>query len=296
MDGTMYASAALAPRTAGAERGRRDALSLILGAAERWDLFSAAIAVAVSMHVGMLVFAFFLGLLADVKSALDDDRAKLHEFFWRQYDVEVEKPKEVKPQPPPPEPPPPEPAPMPKAQPKVVEDDPYKNLPPTPAKAAKVLTAEPKNDEPVELPTIVSGEGTAVGGMRSGEGKGKQITMQRAASNQGVPGGRGTAAAAQPPAPVEDKSRPIGLTGGSAWNCPFPPEADADQIDNAVVGVQVTVGPDGSATTVAVVSDPGHGFGRAAKACAKARRYQPALDKSGTAIVSSTMVNVRFYR
>jgi protein TonB len=160
-----------------------------------------------------------------------------------------------------------------------------------------VLTAEPKNDEPVELPTIVSGEGNALGGMQSGQGKGEQITMQRSASLQGTPGGRGTASAAPPPPPPGvDKSRPIGLAGGTSWNCPFPPEADADQIDQAVVGVRVTVRTDGSASSVVVVSDPGHGFGRAAKACALARRYQPALDRTGTPIVSSSMVNVRFSR
>ena len=86
------------------------------------------------------------------------------------------------------------------------------------------------------------------------------------------------------------------LAGSSTWSCPFPPEADADQIDEAVVTVQVTVRPDGSALSASVVSDPGHGFGRAARACALGRRYQPALDRSGSPTAASAPVNVRFNR
>src|SRR5262249_35098422 len=125
-----------------------------------------------------------------------------------------------------------------------------------------------------------------------------QITMRRDARNDGIPGGRGTqpAPAPPPPPPGPDLSRSVGLAGSASWNCPFPPEADAEQIDQAVVGVQITVRPDGSASSATVVSDPGHGFGRAAKACALARRYQPALDRTGTPIVGSNLVNVRFSR
>jgi protein TonB len=120
--------------------------------------------------------------------------------------------------------------------------------------------------------------------------------MARNASLAGVPGGKGTAGPVAPPPPAEDKSRLVQLSGSATWNCPFPPEADAEQIDQAVVGVQVTVLPDGSAKSASVVSDPGHGFGRMAKQCALARRYQPALDRSGAAILGSGLVNVRFSR
>jgi protein TonB len=241
-----------------------------------------------------------ISLFAQMRDAVGENRARLHEFFWRQYDVEVEKPKEeVKPEPPPPEPPPvPEPAPAPKPQAmKPVEDDPYKNLPPTPAKAAAVITAAPKDNDKVEdmTDTVVTGDGTALGGMQSGRGQGDAITMRKA-SLQGTPGGTGSVAAKPPPAPVEDKSRAAMPVGGLAWNCPFPPEADADQIDRAVVGVQITVRADGSVGSVVVTSDPGHGFGRAAKNCANARQYKPALDRAGTAVLQSILVNVNFKR
>ena len=45
------------------------------------------------------------------------------------------------------------------------------------------------------------------------------------------------------------------------------------------------------------VEDPGHGFGRAARMCALAHRYQPGLDKNGAAAVATTPpFNVRFTR
>jgi protein TonB len=95
---------------------------------------------------------------------------------------------------------------------------------------------------------------------------------------------------------VEDRSRPVGLVGGPSWSCPFPPEADEEQIDHAVVVVQVTVDADGRASSASVVREPGHGFGRAARACALARRYQPAFDRSGSPVVASSVVNVRWNR
>jgi periplasmic protein TonB len=96
--------------------------------------------------------------------------------------------------------------------------------------------------------------------------------------------------------PAAHSSRPVGLLASSAWSCPFPPESDTDKIDQAVATVLVTVGVDGSALSVSVVGDPGHGFGRAAAACALAKRYQPALDRAGAPIVASAPVNVRFMR
>jgi protein TonB len=281
-------------------RGARDPLSIILGDGERWDLFSLCVGIAVALHVGMLLFAIVTGLLRDLRVVVDEDRARLHDYFWRQYDVEIEKPKvEPPPEPPPPEPAP-EPAPAPKLAAKPVEDDPYKNAAPVPAKAAAVLTQAQKEDEPVDLTKdgFVSGDGNAVGGMQSGNGKGDKVTMAKSAAHDGVPGGtgKGPATPPPPPPPTEDRSREVQLVGGSSWNCPFPPEADAEQIDQAVATVQVTVRPDGSASDARVVSDPGHGFGRAARGCALARHYQPALDRSGTAILKSIPVNVRFSR
>jgi outer membrane biosynthesis protein TonB len=90
--------------------------------------------------------------------------------------------------------------------------------------------------------------------------------------------------------------RPAGLAQSAAWRCPFPPESDAAKVDRAVVSLRVTVERDGTASDVAIVEDSGYGFGRAARECALAAHYSPALDQQGVPIRSSTVVNVRFAR
>jgi protein TonB len=189
----------------------------------------------------------------------------------------------------------PAPAPVGKA-PARADDDPRAH--PLPAPAPKVIVADPQQDAPVELPTIVTGDGPALGGMESAKGTGDDTTKDRRATVDGKPGPDRAAlgAPAAPPPPAEDRSRPIGLVGGSSWSCPFPPEADADQIDSAVVGVQVSVRPDGGAVSATILTDPGHGFARAARACALARRYQAARDRTGAPVAATSLVNVRFER
>jgi len=54
------------------------------------------------------------------------------------------------------------------------------------------------------------------------------------------------------------------------------------------VTLQVDVKPDGTASTVRVLSDPGNGFGREARRCAMNKRYSTALDHEGTAIAGTT--------
>jgi protein TonB len=132
--------------------------------------------------------------------------------------------------------------------------------------------------------------------MVSGDGKGKSPTFNPRANNTGVPGGTGTGTAPPPPPPGPDLSQPPGVIGLS-WNCPFPPEADADGIDQAVAVIVVTVRPDGSPLTVKVITDPGHGFGRAARMCALGRQYKPGLDRAGQPTTLTTPpMSVRFTR
>jgi len=85
-----------------------------------------------------------------------------------------------------------------------------------------------------------------------------------------------------------DRSRPASLAGASSWSCPFPPEADAAQADEAYVTLEVTVGPDGVATGTRVLADPGNGFGREARRCAMRERYGVALDREGNAVAGTT--------
>lgn len=240
--------------------------------------------------------------LSEMASVVAGMRASLHDYFWTMYDVDLPPPEKppTPEKPPEPEPPAPEPEaiPLPKNQPAPKEEDPY-DQPPAPAQAAKVLTApEDPAQEKIEDLTdqgFVSGEGTGPGyGMVSAAGTSSAATWNRHAQVGGVPGGTGTGPpkAPPPPPPGPDLSRPASLIGGTNWNCPFPPEADADQIDSAVVTVSVTVRPDGSPLSVKVVSDPGHGFGRAARICALGRKYQPAFDKTGQAI-TATMPPIR---
>jgi protein TonB len=210
-----------------------------------------------------------------------------------------EPPKPLDAPPPPPEAPPEPAAPAPKAEARP-KDDPY-DAPPPPAQAAKVLTQKADPDEIEDLTgnTIVSGEGTAAFGQQSAQGKGDKPVLNPAASLTGVPGGTGTSKGPPPPPQPTgpDLSRAATPSGGSSWSCPFPPEADADQIDEARASIVVTVRPDGTPLSVSIVSDPGHGFGRAARMCALTRRFTPALDKAGQPITGSTVpINVRFTR
>jgi periplasmic protein TonB len=298
--GTAQGAVSRAPIQAGVRFARRaDPLAVMIGPGDRWEPFYLAGGVAVALHAAMLASAIATGLLRDLRAAVDEDRARLHDYFWREYEVEVAQkptPKAEEP-PPPPDPPPPAAAPMIKA-PSKVEDDPYKNVPAMPAQAAKVLVQDdPDKVQDLTGNTIVTGDGTATYGQLSAAGKGDNPTMARNASLNGAPGAHGTGSARPPPPPPgPDLSRSLALAGGTSWNCPFPPEADADQVDQAVVRVQVTVRADGSAASVSVLSDPGHGFGRAARLCALQKRYQPALDHDGNAMVASSPVTVRFNR
>ncbi len=84
---------------------------------------------------------------------------------------------------------------------------------------------------------------------------------------------------------------------GGAWVCPFPAEADAAKIDEAVAVVVVTVDTAGKPTKVMIVSDPGHGFGRAARECAFKQPFLYAVDVRGQPIIAATPpIKVRFQR
>jgi periplasmic protein TonB len=95
-----------------------------------------------------------------------------------------------------------------------------------------------------------------------------------------------------------DRSKPPGLSGGTNWGtCPFPAEADAEQIDQAKVTIVVTVRPDGSPLAVKVLSDPGHGFGRNARMCALGKRWTAGLDRNGQPTTGTTPpITVKFNR
>ena len=176
--------------------------------------------------------------------------------------------------------------------------------PPPAAQAGKVLTARADPDAPVDLTGdgFVTGDAeTFVGGVTAAAGVGTVATQNEAAAVSTKPRGSGTgskAGAQQSKPTVVDKSRAATIATGANWSsCPFPPEANADQIDFAVVTLIVMVRPDGTPRSVQVVSDPGHGFGRAARMCALSKRYSAALDSDGNAMMATTPpIRVTFTR
>jgi TonB family protein len=110
--------------------------------------------------------------------------------------------------------------------------------------------------------------------------------------SEGEPSGA-SAVATAPSSPSAPKPtlRPKGFP-----KCDFPPEADADEIDSAAVTVRVRVDAAGKVTDVAIVSDAGHGFAAAAKACTLKARFAAARDEKGKAIAGEVVMRVRFER
>ena len=203
---------------------------------------------------------------------------------------------EVEEAPPPPPPPVAEPTPEPKPAAAPPPRAAPHEAPPPPAQAAKVLAQEPDPNEPVDLTAnaFVQGSGdTYAGGYTTASGTGKSAA--RAAPGPAPAPPPPQAAAPAPPRP--DLSRPASLAGGSQWSCPFPPEADTAQVDEAFVTLQVDVRADGTPSAARILGDPGNGFGREARRCAMNKRYSTALDHDGNPIPGTTKVfRVHFSR
>lgn len=257
-----------------------------------------AIVAALVLHAGAAAAAGTAMMYGDIFAWANNVRLTVSAKLSL-YEVEVAK----EPDPPPPEPPKEEVKEEPKPEVAPPKDAPKDEPPPPPAaaQAGAVMTQEPAKDEPVDLTgnTFVTGSGsTYAGGTTSAQGTSKTAVYNPAATPTGVPGGTGTVAAPPVQTRKEDKSRVPGLLGSVDWNdCPFPGEADAEQIDQAFVLIQVKVKPDGSPENVTVVQDPGHGFGREARKCAMRKKYSQGLDADGNAIGGMTKpFRVRFER
>jgi protein TonB len=207
--------------------------------------------------------------------------------------IEIEEP----PPPPPPveeEPPPPPPSPKVAVKPAPVAapaPEPPPAAAPAAAQAAQVLVQEPK-DEVLDFgETVVQGDSAQfAGGVTETGGTSAKAVRDTRARAGGVEGGMGTDTSGI------DRSRNASLAGGAVWDCPFPEEADDEGIDEAVVTLRVRVALDGMLEAVDVTRDPGAGFGREARRCARDKRWQPALDRAGNAIAAQSVINVRFSR
>jgi periplasmic protein TonB len=169
--------------------------------------------------------------------------------------------------------------------------------PPAPAQAARALTQRQIPGEPVDLTgdTLVAGSASAYAGGITASSGSDPNAAGRFAQSGSAPAQDAPPSARPPTADGVDRSRRAAILGGARWNCPFPPEADSDQIDHAVVTLHVDVDPSGAVRAMAV-DDPGHGFGREARRCAMSTAWRPALDQEGVPTESKATIHVRFDR
>ncbi len=162
--------------------------------------------------------------------------------------------------------------------------------PPPPAQAGSIIAQDPSPNTPVDLTgeTFVTGTANAyAGGVTSPTGTNTVAVMTRDVDPGSPPGAR----AGEP-----DNANPVALEDQN-WSCPWPREADAEQIDEQTVVIRVVVRADGSVESASVVTDPGHGFSQAATACALQTRFMPAHNRTGEPIRSpSPPIRVRFTR
>jgi periplasmic protein TonB len=158
------------------------------------------------------------------------------------------------------------------------------------ARAAAVVAQEPDPGAPVDLTAdaVVTGHATAYAG---------GVTTSAGTSASPGRGGSSMAGAGDAVrATAIDRARPVSLES-EKWSCPWPREADAEQIDEQTVVLRVVVDAGGAAEQATVLADPGHGFGAAAVACALRTRFVPARDGNGEAVRSvSPPIRVRFTR
>jgi protein TonB len=239
-------------------------------------------------------------LVARAEPSLSDWSAalalRLHEALAQDYALE--------PLPEPPAPAPPAPpalvaAPPPRAPARLRRVAPAERARPVPAEpsapalaqAGAVLTREARADDPLDLSdeVFVTGQGAAyAGGVTSATGTSARAVAAAAGAALG-----GTTARERA---LPSRARGVGLSD-PAWVCPWPAEAEALAVDEELVLVQVRVASDGRAEQVTLLSDPGRGFGEAARACALGTRFLPALDAAGRPLrASSAPIRVRFVR
>lgn len=297
MSSTRHGAAAASRKRAPKRGPATDPLSGVLALGPRIPVavMVAAAVLAVSLHAGAAVGAVQAAVLHAFAAWAHDTRNIVADRLAQTYDVDFVKPIEKAEEPPPP---PPEEKEPPK---QLVKEQPKEEPPPEPpaaAEAAKVLMQEPAKDEPLDLTgnTFLNGQGeTALGGVTQIGGKATSPTNNVAAVATGVQGGTGTAPA--PAATKVDRSRAAAIMNkANLERCPFPAEADAEQVDEAAVGIEVKVSTDGRAESVSVTRDPGHGFGREARKCALREKYAPALNVDGVAMPGVYRVNFRFSR
>jgi periplasmic protein TonB len=187
----------------------------------------------------------------------------------------------------------------PKEEPKKEDDPPVvkemkQDAPAALAQASQILAQNPDNEvlNFGDNVFLVGQSERYSGGATAAKGTGEKPPQGPITQPTGTGNGQGQ----QPQIMAVDLSRTAQLAGSGEWRCPFPPEADADQVDEAAAVIDVIVGPEGKAQRATILQDPGHGFGREARACAMREGYVPALDRDGKAVASSKKFRVKFER
>jgi protein TonB len=160
-----------------------------------------------------------------------------------------------------------------------------RTAPSAPARAAQLAAASSAPADSTGLAIVVGSGATYAGGTTTASGTSRTAIAGPVAS----PGTRNGA-------PARNGARSVSLDQG-AWNCPWPGEADAEQVNEQTVVLRAAVRPDGRAERVDVLTDPGFGFGAAARSCALATRFAPARDAAGQPIAAlSPPIRVHFFR
>jgi protein TonB len=205
-------------------------------------------------------------------------------------DLEVALDEPPPPAPAPPEPPPAAATPPPNAAPAAPKLK-AAHVASVPAQAGAIVAREADPNAPVDLSADAFVTGTAsayAGGVTAASG-----TSTHAVSQLVAP------VAAPPPAAVVKApllSRSVELSGDE-WQCPWPREAEAAEVDEQIVTLRARVDAEGRARSVSLLDDPGLGFGAAARACALQTRFSPALDRDGNPVAAnSPPIRVRFTR
>ncbi len=157
--------------------------------------------------------------------------------------------------------------------------------PAAPAAAAKVVARA--EAQPLDFSgfDIVAGESTHyVGGFTAPNGTGQNAVTDPNATTKGVVGGHASLARVAGPARKD-------------WACAWPDEAQDSELHDLRVSVRVHLDMDGAPQSVEVLGSPAAGFAAAARACALAEEYRPALDDEGHRVAAVTpMFVVHFVR
>jgi protein TonB len=158
--------------------------------------------------------------------------------------------------------------------------------PAAPAQAAQIAAAAPALADFTGTAFVVGSGTSYAGGSTTSRG-----TSRTPVSGNVATGGTGNGAAGP-----RSRARAVSLDQ-AAWNCPWPSEADAQQVNEQTVVLRAEVRADGRAEHVEVMADPGFGFGPAARLCALATRFEPARDEAGQPIAAlSPPIRVHFFR